>query len=134
MAHFFQFSPFNSSLERKFLKTIFNLCIYFSGQYQCLECAQAYLNPEHLRLHNLNEHSESRKIDGYQCLSCNEKFRYNFFQFAWTTWTFWSPTRNWHWKSWSLAIENAEEFIKQERDGTTTVTVVLKTDDVFADL
>ena len=32
------------------------------------------------------------------------------------------------------AIENVEEFIKQERDGTTTVTVVLKTDDVFADL
>ena len=32
----------------------------------------------------------------------------------------------------SLAIENAEEFIKQERDGTTSVTVVLKTDNVFA--
>ena len=32
------------------------------------------------------------------------------------------------------AIENVEEFIKQERDGTTTVTVVLKPNDVFADL
>jgi hypothetical protein len=120
-------------LERRVLKTIFNLCIYFSGQYQCLECAQAYLNPEHLRLHNLNEHSESRKIDGYQCLSCNEKFK-----------DLISLNLHEQHEHFDLlqeidigkveAIENVEEFIKQERDGTTTVTVVLKTDDVFADL
>ena len=68
-----------------------------------------------------------RKSKGYQCLSCNEE----------------SKDLNLH-EHFDLlqeidigkveAIENVEEFIKQERDGTTTVTVVLKTDDVFADL
>ena len=71
-----------------------------------------------------------RKSNGYQCLSWNEKFKdlnlheqHEHFDLL---------------KEIDIgkveAIENVEEFIKQERDGTTTVTVVLKTDDVFADL
>ena len=115
------------------------LCYYdisFSGQYQCLDCAQAYYDPEELRVHNLNEHSEHKKSDDcqYQCLSCNEKFK-----------DLLSLNVHEQQEHFDLleeidigkveAIDNVEEFIKRERDGTTTVTtVVLKPDDVFADI
>ena len=111
-----------------------NMYIFcISGQYQCLECVQAYLDPEQLRLHNLNEHSESRKIEGYQCLSCNEKFK-----------DLISLNLHEQEEHFNLlddidigkveAIENVEEFIRQEHDGTTVTTLVIKQDDVFSNI
>ena len=106
----------------------------FSGQFQCLECPQAYLDPDELRLHNVNEHSESKKNDGYQCLSCNEKFK-----------DFISLNLHEQEKHFDLlqeidmgkveAIDNVEEFIRQEHDGTTTLvtTVLVKQDHGFGD-
>ena len=82
----------------------------------------------------MNEHSESKKNDGYQCLSCNEKFK-----------DFISLNLHEQEKHFDLlqeidmgkveAIDNVEEFIRQEHDGTTTLvtTVLVKQDDGFGD-